>query len=222
MDKNYVARVHGTAWQDYPELCLSISVGKPAHEDTQLRAAVNFISKTGKPWIVDLSDTLQRHNLLGQPPDTAHAEARQRGDLWLERNHDIITTAPIAPTIIRWDHWLHDQRFSATHDAIRQAAAQDAGFASAIAGDVAKFSARGDGRHFAASIAFIWEECAALTLLGRDHACARVYPAQELQALQYLRVHAPQITPGYDRTGYTRFALESRAPRPGFGQKAAL
>lgn len=203
-------RMRGTSWHTHPLLCLSVSVGQSKHEGHELRAAIDWIGATGKPWIIDLSDTLQRHNLLGQPLPAAHAEMQRRGDQWLDCNADLLARALHAPEIVRWDRWLDDPRFAETHAAVRRAAATDAGFASAIAHDVEKFTARGDGRQRAASIAFIWEECAALSLLGRDYNCCRIYPGHELQALQYLRAHAAHITTGYDRIGYDRFSIETR------------
>jgi hypothetical protein len=60
-----------TGWMDKPYMCLSVSCGQDYHEGADFRAALAAVAASGKPIIVDLSDSLQAHNLVAagdRPP----------------------------------------------------------------------------------------------------------------------------------------------------------
>lgn len=210
------ARIRGQEWAKYPLLCLSVSLGKDQHEGEDLRAALRFIASTGKPWILDLADTLQRHNLVaeGIAMQAAHDKTRRGGDAWIVRYEPDFAAMPFAPLIIRTDQMLKDPRFPPVRDAIMRAHDTDSCFRDAVAEDAKQFTGRALGRVKQSSYDFIFEECTVETLIGRDYQACRLYPSTELLALQYLRRHADRITPGYERMGYTRFSLESRHAEP--------
>jgi len=214
------ARICGSVWKDYPLLCLAVSVGKAAHEGEDLAAAVAMLAATGKPCLIRLSDTLQRHNLMagGMGADESWITSRQKGDDWLERNSRLFKALASPPIIVRWDQVLKDPEFSDVHTAFVHLAQDHNPFAAALQSDVDRFLARRPSASreeatiiAACSRAFLLEEVAGQTILGRHYSYARFYPGKALEVLQVVRdgkIHdAPK---GLENTAFVRFQLNSK------------
>ena len=70
-----------SGWMDRPYVCLSVSCGQDYHEGADFEAALRTVAASRKPLVIDLSDSLQAHNLVAQGMDEAMARTvtRQAG-----------------------------------------------------------------------------------------------------------------------------------------------
>jgi hypothetical protein len=213
-------RIYGNSWQNYETLCLAISVGKPVHEGDDLDAAIGMLVNIGKPVIIRLSDTLQRHNLMIEGMDhmSAFHAALDNGDAWLDRNAKAIKRLGPSTKIIRWGEVLLDHDFVSIHSAFIKLSRHNETFKEAMERDVSRFMARRAGLSEATktgllrcSRAFLVEEIAGQTLLGRRLSYARFYPGNPPESLSL--VHAGKIDgapTGLENTGLIRFGINSR------------
>jgi tRNA-dependent cyclodipeptide synthase len=219
---DYKVRARGpSTWRSQKRACLAISVGSQAHEGNKLEAVVSWIAANFDECIVDLSDTLQRWNLLDVPGvsmDEAMAAAMLAGDDWLERNRATLDRLPPGSTVIRWNHWLTHPDYESTRAAFGDLYRFDHVFRDALDRDASIFVVR----HNAAELKpaqlqvmlensreFILEEISAHTLLGRDYPSAKVYPGRSLEALQIVRDRRIQHAPsGLENERYVRVTLD--------------
>ena len=65
-------------WVDYRACTLGISVGQPYHEGEKFAATVEWAARHFEEIVVDVSDTLQRHRLIGGGVPAAAAGAGRR------------------------------------------------------------------------------------------------------------------------------------------------
>jgi len=217
---NKKIRVKGQKWREHEYLCLGISLGKEAHEGANLRAALRWIANTGKPCIIDLSDTLQRHNFVadGMSEEEAFRFTRQRGDDWLERNKDSISLLPCSPIIVRWNDLLFLEEFFLVQAEFLKLAQTDQQLKSSIEEDVRSFcdrranlSSEERARFEKCSKDFILEEMAGHTLLSRQYDYAVLYPSCGLKSLKLLREGKIDGAPmGMQRIYKARFSIETR------------
>ncbi len=75
-----------SGWKESDYVCLSISCGKKYHDNENLLAALDAAKQSGKPVIIDLSDSLQRYNFMacGLSSEQARYLANRQGNAWLE------------------------------------------------------------------------------------------------------------------------------------------
>jgi hypothetical protein len=95
---------------------LSISVGQAKHEGEKLKATLKKVNETFANCTIMLADSLQRFNLKINSPNLSykklHADANKLGNVWLERNNEIIEKSLSIPfKIIRWDSFLNHPDF---------------------------------------------------------------------------------------------------------------
>lgn len=217
------ARIRGNAWQSYEMVGLGISVGKDAHEGEDFAAAAQMIVATNKPCLIRLSDTLQRHNLMAQGMDAGEAWQRSRelGTAWLKRNESVLATFDPEPRVIRWDSVILLPEFNDVLAAFVRLSSEHADFSSALNDDVSLFLSR---RAFASrteeqisaacSRAFLLEELAGQTLIGRQYSYAGFYPGKPAGVLQLVRDGKIQNAPwGLENTAFVKFTLESARGR---------
>jgi len=146
-------------------LCLAISVGEPAHEGADLAAAVEMIENTGKPCVIRLSDTLQRHNYMAAGAGVREAwdMSRKAGDEWLARNIAVLNRLSHKPEIVRWDSVLKHPDFDGVHYSFIRLSETNAIVAEALARDVETFLAK---RQFGSNEErAIYEKCSRAFLL---------------------------------------------------------
>lgn len=210
-----------SGWSDKPFMCLSVSCGQDYHEGEDFRAALAAVAASGKPVIVDLSDSLQAHNLVaaGLGEGEARALARRRGREWIARNG--ATAAAYGADIVRWDQWRAHPDFEGVQRALVDLYRPGEVFAVAVDADIRTFlNRRSEATPLMAarSWAFIIEEAAGEILLARRYPCARFYPGRELATLAALRRGEVAGAPcGLERSAYYRLTLEtarSDAPVP--------
>ena len=214
-------------WVGYSSCTLGISVGQPYHEGDKFAATVEWAARHFEHIRVDVSDTLQRHRMIGQgmPPEQAARASLREGDRWIARAMPVLGACGKPYTIIRWNEWLRHAEFPAVHEAYSRLAASDPVLSTAIAADIDGFIARQEkhGGGIAdvsavrtASRAYLIEELAAITLQGRAQSSARIYPGPELASFRAVRGGRVAGAPaGLERDYYVHVNLERRkAPAP--------
>ena len=214
-------------WVAYPSCTLGISVGQPYHEGDKFAATVEWAARHFEHIRVDVSDTLQRHRLIGEggPAEEAARASLREGDRWIARAMPVLGDCGKPYTIVRWNEWLRHTDFPVVHAAYSRLARSDAVLSAAIAADIDGFIARqvkhGGGvadmsAVRAASRAYLIEELAAITLQGRAQRSARIYPGPELASFHVLRSGRVAGAPvGLERDYYVHVNLERRkAPAP--------
>ena len=102
-------------WVGYGRCTLGISVGQPNHEGGKFAATVEWAARHFEHIRVDVSDTLQRHRLMGAgaSPVEAGRASRRAGDDWIMRALPVLSGGGRAYTVVRWDDWLRRRRFAA-------------------------------------------------------------------------------------------------------------
>jgi tRNA-dependent cyclodipeptide synthase len=174
-----------------------------------------------------VSDSLQRHRLIGQgiAPAEAGRAALREGDRWIARATPILGASGKPYTIVRWNAWLRDPEFPAVHGAYSRLAEADAVLRAAIAADVDGFMTRQDRQGAVVADAdamrrtsrdYLLEELAVITLQGRRQSSARIYPGPELGSFNAVRSgRVPAAPAGLERDYYVHVNLERRkAPAP--------
>jgi len=101
---------------------LSISVGGQVHEKKQFMATATWAARRFSKVVVEVADTLQRHNHVadGMPKAEAHEFTLRRGSLWIERNKKaLIEIAQVTGfEITRWDHWIELPEFPEAYERV--------------------------------------------------------------------------------------------------------
>lgn len=178
--------------------CLAVSVGQEYHEGEKLKAVVEGINAQYRQVIVDVADTLQRHNLAlenGLPLNEAHMETRRLGDKWLNRNRNILNTFTIPVRIDRWDNRLNHPDYEKTRQAFNLLYQENPIFRQAVGKDVRGYIHRRTRRGWNVSkekalnacTEYLLEEIAALTLFYRENPCVTVYPSAPLSCLEIVK-----------------------------------
>jgi len=223
----YRVRINGCPdWVGYGSCTLGISVGQPYHEGDKFAATVEWAARYFDHIRVDVSDTLQRHRLIGEgaaPVEAARASSRA-GDRWIAEAMPVLAGCGRAYTLVRWDHWLRHAEFPAVHGTYNRVAETDAVLSAAVACDIDDFIARQSRRSLlpadetvarATSRAYLLEELAVITLQGAAERSARIYPGPELASFKAVRqgkvLGAP---PGLDRDYYVYVSFERRNKAP--------
>ena len=209
-------------WVDYPSCTLGISVGQAYHEGEKYAATVEWAARHFEEIRIDVSDTLQRHRLIGEgvPPGEAKAMSLREGDAWIARATPILAACGRPCVIVRWDAWLRHPDFFAVFDAYSGLAQSDQVLRAAMAADIEGFIARHAKRGApladeawvrAASRAYLLEELAVITLQGAQQRSARIYPGPELESFKAVRAgKVPDAPPGLGGDYYVHINLEHR------------
>lgn len=192
----------------YPVAVLGVSVGQAYHEGEKLRAMVGIVNKRFKKCVIDLSDSLQRHN-LDLPPDQAMATAVAAGDAWLARNSGVLGDLNVPHRIYRWNNWLeHATPILWQFEAMMTT---DQAFNKSVMDDARAYAERHgktDANSIANSMRFILEEAAVMVLQSRLLPHAKLYPSHEMPTLARIRsqefAHAPR---GLEKSIYCRVTL---------------
>jgi tRNA-dependent cyclodipeptide synthase len=225
----YRVRVNGCPdWVGYGRCTLGISVGQPYHEGDKFAAMVKWAARHFEHIRVDVSDTLQRHRLIGEGASAAQAAAasQRKGDEWITRALPVLSACGRPYSVLRWDHWLRHPEFAAVQGAYSRLAASDPVLSAAVERDIDDFIVRQSRRRLladetaarATSRAYLIEELAVITLQGSAERSARIYPGPELASFNAVRQGRVQgAPPGLDRDYYVQVNLERRkalAPQP--------
>lgn len=225
---NYAVKVkQSPGWDKNPVGMISISQGQINHEGAKLAALLDWGLRHHETCLLNISDTLHRHNLIraGQTPEEAAQEAFRLGNEWMQRNAAVLEkTMSRFARVHRWNDWLYHADFAATHDAVWRHFEQDRDYRAAAMTDIAFFMERKEAQgesttaaqRFESSRAYLLEETAAYIIMARTYAANRVYPAKPLQSFEYLR-QTPDLPPllrGMERAMCVRVLLKRMADVP--------
>lgn len=186
-------------WAAYRTCCLDISLYNRYQEGDYLRHTIQWINDRFSHCIVNLGDTLHRHNLREEynSMQAAHTKARQLGNEWLIKNRTILDNFDIAYNIIRNDDWLKDSNFKSVHQALWDFYKNDQEFAAVVDCDVNGFINRQKNMSSedatAISLAYLLEETAVDIMYGKQGGVAHLYPGRRFGCYWYLAGNAENI-----------------------------
>jgi len=218
-------------WGNYETACLAVSVGKEYHEGDKLRAVVEWINTRFRRVIVDVADTLQRHNIMlkqGLSEPQAHEKANHLGEEWLKRNTETLGIFTIPVWINRWDNRLNHPEYKKTQEIFLDLYNKNCLFHQAVNSDASAFIQR-QGQTFNPNIFensrnYLLEEIAALTLFYRENPCATIYPKGTLLCFKLLNQGKIDGAPkGFENNYHTQIqfiprTINDNSPSPYVGQ----
>jgi tRNA-dependent cyclodipeptide synthase len=223
----YRVRVNGCpGWAEHRVCTLGISVGQPYHEGEKFAATVEWAARHFERIRVDVSDTLQRHRLIGEgvPAAQAVAATRCKGNEWIMRALPVLSVCGRPYAVVRWDDWLRCPEFPDILGAYSRLAKTNPVLRPAVSADIDGFLARqarrgepvGDQNPVrAASRDYLLEELAVITLQGRAERSARIYPGPELASFKALRAGSVDGSPaGLERDYYVHVTYLQRRRSP--------
>jgi hypothetical protein len=175
---------------------VSISVGSQAHEGEKFRATIKMVNKYFQKCIIVMGDTLQRHtmasNFVDKTADDLRNLSEHLGDEWLGRNFEAIKDELKIPyEIVRWDHWLNDDKFPGHLEIVKNLYTTNQEFKSSVDETIEEFMKRYKSRNpnlneqkiIANSLNYLLEECACMLQLidlGYDY---EVYTSKRTRAM---------------------------------------
>jgi tRNA-dependent cyclodipeptide synthase len=210
-------------WKKYKTACLAVSVGREYHEGDKLKAAIEWINTRFQFVIVDVADTLQRHNLMleqGLSETLAYEKARRMGDEWLERNKEPLNAFRIPVRIDCWDDRLKHPQYRNTRVQFEQLYWNNNVFQQAVNTDAARFVRRQMDKNpevsvqhaFENSVKYLLEETAALTLFYRENPCATIYPSSSTLCFETIKQGMIKNAPkGMENDYHTRITFIPRS-----------
>ena len=95
---------------------MTVSVGQEVHEGEHFEVTVQLVNESFDEVIILVDDTLQRHTMALEKGGCAKDYdefALAEGDNWLVRNQCYINQLGVLIKILRWDHFLKHEKFSA-------------------------------------------------------------------------------------------------------------
>jgi tRNA-dependent cyclodipeptide synthase len=208
-------------WRRYKCGQVAISHGQPAHEGEKFEALLDWACRQFDEVVLNLSDTLYRHNLAAEGHNNFRAAlmARTAGDEWLTRNGQVLNA--YKDKIIafhRWDDWLQHSDFPQVFASVTSLHGRDAGLRNAVAADAAEFLERRRKRgpvdvesFLQGSAAYLLEEIAVYILIGRTYEPARIYPSKDLLCFEYMRRESiPASLRGIDMTTHVNVNFKKK------------
>lgn len=221
MSKYRISVASSPGWREKDICSLEISMGNPKHEGIKLQSLLMWANENFKHCIINVGDTLQRHNLIldGMNEDEAYETSLSMGNEWFERNQRYFDVLRIPFTTYRWDDWLKSEDFDTLHKNIWLYYNNNKTFRDCVNEDAMFFVNKredmldkyGMERLKASSINFLIEEAAGDTILSRKLDIARVYPATQFNAFKHLsRPETPKAVAGLGRDVYTRVNFKKK------------
>lgn len=198
---------------------LDISMGNPNLTGQKFLALALWANERFQKCIVNLGDTLNRHNLpeYASSPFLATQLARKMGDEWLKQNDYALKCFTVPFAVERWDHWLGHPEFAHIHETLKGHYQKDVFFRSAIDSDILTFMRRNQTTPHRTHIredqcrSYLLEELAVYILKARENRLAQIYPASPLDSIRYLASsRTPEALRGYERTVYIRVDFKKR------------
>ena len=200
MQKTYKIKAKPAASKtEATTVCLNISMNNQNQTGEKLLAMVGWVNANFKTCMVNVSDSLQRHNLQskGFSKQDAYQKSIEMGDLWLERNKNTLDQIHIPHSTIRWDQWLEIQNvknLKATLYALYHSCEL---FQSCVDTDMKNWIARQEiktsSKTYQNGLAFLLEEFAVHSYIAQkqwDISCQKMvqaYPAKQLYSENYLQ-----------------------------------
>ncbi len=209
-------------WKDYKTCSLGISLQSRNHVGERFEAIVDWVNSTGDQFdkcLVDLSDTLHRHNFVlekGMSYPEAHAHARALGDKWLRENGRTLDKLKMPVEIIRWDTWLEHEQLAENRRKFQVAFDTNLAFRNALMADVQHYFERVHGLSLSVvpyykiklSAEYLLEELAAHALYFDKYPCATIYPGRQQASFKLVREgFVPGVPQGMTRSCFVAIYL---------------
>ena len=180
---------------------LLVSVGQEAHEGDRLLATIKLVNENFQSCIISLYDSLQRFTMSlsrSCDPEDLRKSAEREGNLWLERNKNILNNFAIPITIYRWEHWVNDLYFPKRRQELLARIASDPDYKkaheNAIEGYLERYCRHLDDqksfdRNRAVGLCqeYVLEECAVLCLWPKLRCQFEIYPNIHNAAIEATR-----------------------------------
>jgi hypothetical protein len=198
------------------DICsLDVSLNNRYQEGAYLAGTVQWINRRFKYCIVNLGDTLHRHNLAIGSTDMeqAHIKSREMGNRWLENNGNVLDGFEIPNVVIRNDDWIFDEDFPGIHEELWGFYYTNRDYRLLVNNDVESYLFRKPERQKVAlkksGLAYLLEETAADILMARDHPAVHLYPGSWHKSYFHL-INIPEKLPvqirGLEKCSFKRIS----------------
>lgn len=213
--RNIAANDERKSWQDFDTCCLDVSLFNRYQQDDYLLGTVVWINDRFENCIINVGDTLHRHNLLHEynAMEVAHQKAHELGDKWIAKNEHLLQSLTIPYKIIRNDFWLEQSDFQDVHNALWAYYLSDKTFRNIVNNDIETFVNRQKGKDQnivrKASLSYLLEEAAVDILFGKQGGGAHLYPGGRFDCYWYLTDNAQSIPPilrGLENSAFKRLS----------------
>lgn len=204
-------------WDSYNRCIISISQGQECHNGDKLDALLYWGIENHEECILNISDTLHRHNLIrnGMDRDKAYLKSFAMGNEWAIQNKAILDKhRACLKQIHRWNDWLYHHDFDDVHHGVIKYFNECDAFRNTALSDVERFVERKENQQegsaieikFNNSLDYLLEETAAYIIMSRHYQANRVYPAKALNTFEYLRKTSdlPEIIKGMEQSMHVR------------------
>ncbi len=201
-------------------VCLNISMKNANQTGDKLLAMVQWVNENFEKCIVNVSDTLQRHNLRlqGIANDNAYQQSLELGNQWLGENKATLDQIQIPHTVVRWQHWLNLQKVKNLKTTLYALYQTSEAFRSCVDADMSNWIARQGiettSKAYQNGLAFLLEEFAVHSYMAQREynlnnlKMVQAYPARQLCAEHYLRAMYGRL--GLEKSIFGRLKVEAR------------
>lgn len=210
---------------------LGVSLGNRNSEGARIKAVATWLSGRFSHVIIDLSDTLNRYNVMadfGLSEVEAELKCRKEGDEWIKNNVPIFQKLGINFSVIRWDERLNDPNFKAEFERMKQAYTENAELRLAVNNDISAFLKR-RGKTLDSISAeqhrlytlYLLEEVTAHSLHFEKMPSARVYPGKEQETYRIIgSSKVANVHDGLKNSYYTRIWIVDDQEKPTWHKQA--
>lgn len=176
---------------------------------------LSWVNKRFKNCIVNLGDTLHRHNLRYSSPSEEHAymTAHEMGEKWISENKKSLDILNIPYTLIRSHDWISSPSFLPIHEELWSFYYKDIYFRNSVQEDIEGFIARKSDLPSSAvqsmSLSYLIEEAAADILLGQQQGATHLYPGKWHNCYFHLMQRTnelPLILRGLEKCAFKRIS----------------
>ena len=186
------------AWREKNTCILPISLGHGYHEGEKLESLFYWANKRFDNLVINLGDTLHRHNLMkiGHESESAFRESLMLGDQWLERNQPLMGRQITKPCrLTRWADWILNPAYNDLEKEIQSHFDNTEAFRDAVQSDITRFTIRqttdnatmiSNDITCSKSVSYLLEEATVNILMCRAYQAVRAYPADDMNCFQYL------------------------------------
>ncbi len=220
--KHYKIKAKPSASQTGARVCsLNISMNNPNQTGDKLKAMIKWVNTNFDHCIVNVSDSLQRHNLANQgcSKKEAYQKSLAMGKKWLADNDNVLQELSISHEVCRWDKWLGLTKVKDLQSKLYDLYQTKEPFKACVDLDAKRWVSRqledNDNAHdLQNGVAFLIEEFAVHSYMAQrewqkgNGKMVQAYPAQQLQAEQFLRERYGRM--GLEKSFFVRQKVETR------------
>ncbi|MFL1013248.1 hypothetical protein [Flavisericum labens] len=219
--KHYKIKAKPAASQTGARVCsLNISMNNANQTGDKLKAMIDWVNSNFDYCIINVSDSLQRHNLMskGLSKEEAYSRALALGDEWLNANQNTLEKLTISHEITRWDKWLNLTKVKDLNSKLHKMYQTIKPFQSCVILDAERWVIRqgvnDNNETFQNGIAFLLEEFAVHSYLAEreykkgNGIMAQAYPAKQLSSEDFLRNRYGRL--GLEKSFFIRQKVETR------------